>query len=127
MLKFKQVAAIFLLSGALLFPAQAGPLLDFAAQASGKSPGSLSSIPLRCIAAFEIAESEYKACRYSSLRGEIYSSAYINFAVGCISAPGRDGPTPESEILIDSCKVQRHLEWEIKALKELAASIKKNP
>jgi len=74
----------------------------------------LGSIPLRCLYAFEISESDYRDCRQVSLSVELHG----NGQVGCDSARRNSRSDP-------ICSRDRHLNWEIGALRKLMEEAKK--
>jgi hypothetical protein len=74
---------------------------------SPKLPPALGSIPLRCLAAFDISEDEYRLCRMPSMAGELKLSYYCDYS----DIRSKDGNNP--------CGAMRHMFWEIAALREL--------
>lgn len=75
---------------------------------SAAVPPSINSIPFRCLAAFESSELEYRSCRWPSLRRELGDSP-----CGRIDIEKPDGP----------CSLDKHIAWEIAALRELKKAI----
>lgn len=81
-----------------------GLLIGMAVSSSGSTLPQLSTIPFRCFAALDISEAEYRDCRRSSLRAELYSNSNCRW-----SEIDGDGP----------CSFTRNVAWEISALHEL--------
>lgn len=87
-----------------------GLLVGTALSTSGTgstAPPLLGSIPLRCLAALEVSEAEYRHCREPSLSMELYGSGN-GPSCGRIDREGNG-----------VCSIARHLTWEIAALKHL--------
>lgn len=68
----------------------------------------LSQIPLRCLYAFERSEAEYRACRYPSMYREIANGTPCS---------------PDYSYNKDRCGMEKHLDWEAGALRELTAAL----
>lgn len=73
----------------------------------GTAPSILGSIPLRCVAAFGISEAEFRECRTPSLNAELY-------AQNCPRQERNRNDVP--------CSFDRHVTWEIAALRDIKAA-----
>lgn len=86
-----------------------GLMIGSMAASGGSStalPPALGSIPFRCLYAFEQSETDYRDCRRPSLAVEMN----ICQGAGYTDATGH-------------CSRDRHLAWELGALRELKKSI----
>ena len=87
-------------------------LLVGGAMMSGGSSGvpSLGAIPFRCLAAFDVSETEYRTCRRPSLKLEVWTYT------GC--------GLSDHNAKTGSCSVEQHLSWEANGLHDLRNAMK---
>ena len=77
----------------------------------GTMQHAIGSIPMRCLAAIEVSDDEYRDCREPSLKQELHEGSPCRW-------DDIKGTGP--------CSFDRNIKWEIAALRELKSSIEAN-
>lgn len=78
-------------------------------------PPIIGTIPFRCLAAYEISETDYRNCRYPSLYAEIIGGQTTPCSYGSL--------TSEKSV----CNYEMHMRYELAALAELKKATMQRP